>query len=347
MQSKKQMNIFSKIALITFFLLGFNQNFAQINQSQNIEVSPKIEITDLALHFYTINFTEEQRSLLEEKPLELIFKVEKDGKPILQKINGIGDSEIIEIFERRSQELENFNPKTVNGNPESAIYFLNISFPKKEMVSEVTHVYFESINFSKLKITDFSSITYDNTGSDILIGFVANQFIGKPSQFNGIGPGIKLDYSINDKKGFMYGINMSVYANKNKKDYNIQTNTSQQNSRSIATIGLTFGKWFNHFNIQADFNYAIQNITDKKQEKDPNWVQFKGFSPGIAANYPLLIGKEKPVLYYGSPAVIGHYINFHGGLRYVNLGHREANGIMFELGISYRLRLRNVQNYTL
>lgn len=341
------MNIFSKILITTLFFFGFNQNFAQVNETQNNDVSPKVEITDLALHFYISDFTEEQRSLLEEKTIELIFRIEKDGKPVLQKINGISNAGIIEVLETRAIELDHFNPKIVNGNPESAIYFLNIKFPKKDLKTEATNLHFETINFSKLKMKDFSSITYNHTGSDLTIGFVANQFIGRSSRFNGIGPGIKLDYTINDRKGFMYGINMSVYANKNKRDYSIQTNIPQQSTRGVSMIGLSFGKWFNRFNIQADFNYAVQNITDKEEEKDPNWVQFKGFSPGIAANYPLLIGKEKPVLYYGSPAIIGHYINLHGAFRYATLGHKEANGFIFELGLSYRLRLRNVEKYTL
>ena len=89
------MNIFSKILITTLFFFGFNQNFAQVNETQNNDVSPKVEITDLALHFYISDFTEEQRSLLEEKTIELIFRIEKDGKPVLQKINGISNAGII------------------------------------------------------------------------------------------------------------------------------------------------------------------------------------------------------------------------------------------------------------
>lgn len=337
---------FKKIILFSFFLT-INQSFAQVSEQLNQEVSPKQDVTDLALHFYEIDFNSEQRALLENQQIELIFKIEKDGKPILHKINGINDSQIQEILHNKVSELEYFNPKIVDGNAVSAIYFLNLIYPSNHITATTTNLFLEQQAFYKLNMSDFESIEISNEGSDLLLGFVANQFIGNPSRFNGIGPGIKMDYTFSDKKNFLYGFNMSLYANDNKRDYSIRTNTAQLNSRSVIMLGLSFGKWFDKFNIQADLNYVAQNITEKQYEKDPNWVQFRGFSPGVAMNYTFLLGKEKPTLYYGSPAIIGHHLNLHGGIRHLSLGNKEASGLMFELGISYRMRLKAINSYTL
>lgn len=336
-------NTFKSLLLLGLFLTA-TPFWAQVNENVTQEVSPKQDLTDLALIYYSIDFTPEQRALIGNQPIELIFKVAEDGAPTLHKINGVTDDGIQSLLEETTQTLPNFNPKMVNGKAESAVFFLNLQYPSYEFTTSAA-AFITNTQFHQLKASDFESITLDNTGGDLLIGFVANQFIGNPSRYNGIGPGIKMDYTFNDSKNFLYGINMSVYGNKNKMDYPIHTNVPQMNNRAVVMIGLSFGKWFDKFNIQADLNYAAQNITEKQYEKDPNWVQFRGFSPGVSMHYPILIGKQKPTLYYGLPAVVSHYVNFHGGMRYLALSQKQASGLMFELGISYRMRVRNIESY--
>lgn len=320
--------------------------FAQVTEVTNQNVTPKVDVVDLALHFYSIDLTSEQRNQLNNLPIELIFKIDTNGKPTLFKINGIDNEELIELFKEKTMELDYFNPKITNGEPESAIYFLQLTFPSNNAIT-ASHSLYSATQFNKLRMSDFESLEQDNTGFDLVIGAVANNFIGNASKYNDIGAGMKMDYTFNDNKKFLYGLNLSMYANKNLKDYPVHTTSMQLKARPLLMMGVTFGKWFNKFSMQADLNYVVQNVTEKQHENDPNWIQFKGFSPGVAVNFPVMIGKERPTLYYGLPAIISHHVNFHGGIRYVQFSQKEAKGLMFELGISYRMRLRGIKSYVL
>ena len=73
--------------------------------------------------------------------------------------------------------------------------------------------------------------------------------------------------------------------------------------------------------------------------QDKNHVSYKGFSPGITFHYMLRLGKEHFTM-SNAPALFGHYINFHGGIRPLFYNSAAGSGVMFEVGISYRLVYR-------
>ncbi|MBK9743701.1 MAG: hypothetical protein IPO94_12405 [Saprospiraceae bacterium] len=68
-------------------------------------------------------------------------------------------------------------------------------------------------------------------------------------------------------------------------------------------------------------------------KNDLDWVQLKGWSPGLVVNYPVKLGKTNPMYYFG--------------LRYLKFSLKEATGLMVEFGVSYRMAIKGVNKYKL
>jgi len=201
--------------------------------------------------------------------------------------------------------------------------------------------------YNEARYEDFEYINKSPQRLDLYIGGLMNQFAGNPANHLGTGGGMKIDISFTDKRQLLYGLNMSFYGNKLKKEYSINTTRPQFSAPPTLLVGIIFGKWFNQFNIQTEFNIAVQNIVEKFGDNDPDWIQLKGWSPGIIINYPIKIGKDSPMYYYGAPSIFANNLNVHLGVRPIFLSIKEATGLMLELGFSYRMTLHKVQSYKL
>ncbi len=66
---------------------------------------------------------------------------------------------------------------------------------------------------------------------------------------------------------------MSFYGNKLKKENPLPVNREQFPAPPTMLLGVTFGKWYHNMNVQLEVNMAVQNITEKQGEDDPQWVQ--------------------------------------------------------------------------
>lgn len=334
--------------ILTCYLLFTTFIFAQAQETEmrNQEVSPKNGITDLALVYYSIDFSKEQRKILNDKELELLFKIDESGSPELYKINGIQDESILDSLKIKSQQVGKFNPRIHNGIPEPSIFFLELTYPSKKLISVSLNPYQQSL-FHQIRLEDFEYIEKANFGSDIVIGLLTNQFTGSPARYSKLGAGMKINMTFTDHKNYIYGLNLSTYFNQKKRDYSLYTDREQLSSRSTALLGIIFGKWFGKFNIQAEANYAVQNVTERYDTRDKGWTQFKGWSPGAVFNYPIMLGTEKPLYYYGSPSLLSHNLNLSFGIHYLQFSHREASGVMAELGVAYRMTFRGIKEYRL
>ena len=318
---------------------------AQVADGLNQDVGPKYGVNQLAIEYYGIEFTTEQRAELENVQIEFIYSVDKYGDPTLSEVNGITNQEIIDSLLRKTEELENFNPLIRDGEPVPSIYFMKLTFPSYKDAQRVTR-FFQAQAYNEARLEDFEYLHESGSRLDMVVGGLMSQFVGNPSRHLGIGGGMKVELNYSTPKGIFYGMNISFSFNGLKEEYPIATQR-EQISPASAFLGLSVGKWFSKYSIQLDLDFAIHNITEKIGDNDPDWVQLNGWSPGVIFNYPIALGRERPMYYWGAPSLIGNNINLSLGLRYVSHSLPEASGLMIELGVGYRMALKKVTEYKL
>lgn len=300
----------------------------------------------VALHYYKINFTREQQTILQEVEIEFIFSVDEEGVPTLEDIKGIEDEAILDSLHYTSQRLPPFQPRMQNGQSESSFYFLKLQFPKYSYI-EYPHALQQ---YRTLRYEDFEYIQKSGDRVDVLIGGLVNSFLGSPADYLAFGGGMKMDLMYIGKKGTGGGLVMNFYGNRLKQEYPVNSPRQQNSAPPTLLMGLALSKILyekekEEFNLQLELNYAIQNVTARIGEYDPDWVQLKGFSPGVVGNYLFKIGKDKTSHYYGSPTIYNHYLNVHGAVRPVFFDLKEATGVMIEVGLAYRMGYHFISAY--
>ena len=307
----------------------------------------------MALPFYKIKFSKEQRALLKQKEIELVFSIDEQGVAKLEDIQGIADQAIQDSLQQAAAKVPKFHPRTVDGAKESSLYFLKFQLPDygTENILSRPQGYFSG-NYTEPALEDFEYIHKSGERLDILFGAVGNTFVGKPADYLSPGGGMKMDLMYTGKRGYGGGMIMSFYGNKLKQNYPINSSRDQNSAPPTLLIGAGINKVLqvkekSELMVQLELSYAVQNITPKLETQDEDWVQLNGFSPGLVLNYLRKIGKDKPVYYYGRPSIFNHYVNFHGAIRPVFFDLKEATGLMAELGVSYRLGIQAVDEYRL
>ena len=332
------------IKIFALILLCANAT-AQIVDTLNQDVSPKGGINRLAITYFGIDFSKEQRKRLENVEIEFIYEIDELGNPILSEINGIGDQDIIDSLQLQTTKLESFNPRIKNGEAVPSIYFMKLTFPSYKFTQRQFGL-LQGSAYNEADLEDFEYLNKSERRFDMIIGGAANIFFGNPSKHLSPGGGMKIDFNYSGKNKLLYGLNMSFFQNGLKLDYPINSPRAQI-SPVTGFIGLTVGKWFEKFSIQGDLAFIVHNITEKIGNNDQEWVQLNGWSPGIVFNYPILLGRENPFYYYGSPSLLGHHLNLHVGFRYTKFSLKEASGLMAEIGISYRMTVHGVKEFKL
>lgn len=335
----KQLYIIVTLIFLTFSLKS--QTIDTLNQT----ATPVGGIDELALNYFLIDFTKDQRKMLAGVELEFIYRIAETGKPTLEKVNGIDDQFILDSLKNTTSKIPNFYPALANGVPISSFYFMQLSYPKYQIKGRGLRLN-EMYAYNKAKMEDFEYLKKSHRDMDMVISGMANHFIGNPAEHLGLGGGMKVDMSFSDKNNFSYGLSMNIYSNKLKKDFPVAVNREQLSTPTTIMLGAMVGKWFDKFSLQLEINYIAQNITERMNEQnpDPDWVQFKGWSPGLVVNYPIKIGKDDTT-YFNGPAVVNHQINLHLGIRPVFFNEKEATGAMIELGVGYRMTTISVKDY--
>jgi hypothetical protein len=303
-------------------------------------------IERLALVFYTIEFTPEQRQLLVERPLEFFFFVSDAGEARLESLNGINNPTLIDSLMTAGQSLPPFIPATRNGVAVQSLYMMELTFPSYVMSTNFLKTTYINQNIGKYRLSDFDTLSVDRPNIQIVFGGFVNGFTGTAGDFLSTGGGFKVEMVFFDSNSMYYGMNMAFSGNKRKRDYRIGDDRAQADFPPTLFLGGTVGKKLDDFLIQIDADVALQNIITVDPDTDEEPVQFWGFSPGLVVNYPIGIGSRVVVNHYGSQQY-NHYLNLHAGYRQLFMGDAQANGGMWELGLSWRFGSSTVTHYRL
>ncbi len=342
--------IFLKNILPCFFLLSSLTVFGQEIDSIQQQASPMGGINKLALEYFKIDFTKEQRKILKGLELEFIYLIEKDGTPILEEIKGIDQKEIRDSLFQKTKRIPKFQPQIVNGEATSSLYFMKLFFPNYRPSKD--RFFYQTYAYTNAKIDDFDYIKKSGRRGDLIVAAMANQFLMNPANHLQLGGGMRFDLSYTMKNNIGFGFNMNIYGNTLKKAFPIASDRQQLKAPPTLLLGLSMHKWFSlqkekdpNFNIQIDLAYAIQNITARIDQEDQDWAQLKGFSPGLMFNYALRLGKERIGPIYGDPTIYAHNLNFHLALRPLFLDLKEATGLMIEAGVGYRISYHYLEEH--
>jgi len=315
-------------------------------RSSDHGVTPLRGINQLALRYFTIDFTKEQRAVLDTVDLEFIFDVDDHGYATLSKVNGVDNPDIIDSLEARTKNALLFEPEVLEGKKIPSLYFMTLRFPRYKPTRQY--------NISDQHIPTMEEIDHVEFGggSDLLIGGVMNTYAGNVQQYLKTGGGMKVDMLFTTKKRLGIGLVMIMYGNKLKEPYPIASTRQQNSAPPTIMIGLAVNQIVKSFqrselSAQVDLNYIAQNITPSIDNYDKDWVQFSGFSPGLIVNYHIKLGREKLSPYYYRLMALTHGVNFHAAIRPLFYNESSASGVSFELGLSYRLRFRFINSYDL
>jgi hypothetical protein len=207
---------------IIFTLIAILSLEAQVSDTLNQNASPKNGINQLTIKYYGIDFTKEQRKEIENIEIEFIFSIDETGNPTLSKINGVTNQDIIDSLKQKTDKIENFNPQIRNGIPEPSIYFMKLTFPSYKY-NQLTYGLLQGSAYNEAKLEDFEYLKESEQRFDMIIGGLANQFFGRPSEHLGFGGGMKIDLGYAGKNNLIYGLNMSFYGNNLKQEYPINS----------------------------------------------------------------------------------------------------------------------------
>ncbi|MCA1764235.1 MAG: hypothetical protein ABR574_03870 [Cryomorphaceae bacterium] len=328
-------------ALIFFILAHFAS--AQVADMET-DAEPIGGIHRLALYYYDIEFTPEQRALLDSVNVELAFSVSDSGVAKLENVNGVQNRAIRDsLFAQQS--IPPFKPAMQNGIPKPSLYFMRFQYPTYAV--NHPHKIFPYVHRKPFYVDDFDTVSISNRRLDVLIGGVMNQFVGKPTRYLALGGGMKIDLTYTTGSDVSLGMSMSFYGNKLREEYPISGSEEQNTHPPTLLIGLTVGRWLSDFHLQFEMAYAIQNVVSPDNDENQDLVQFTGFSPGVVLNRPVRFGKRRVVNSFGVTALEKHALNLHLGARYLVFDFDSATGAMLEFGIGYRLTSRRIDYYRL
>lgn len=325
--------------LIPFFLVAQDEPL-------DLQPTPVGGLERLALVFLKTDFTPEQRTRLNDVRLELIFFVDSTGMAFLEDVNGINDPDIIDSL-KQGKDIPPFRPRYVNGQFRNGIFFMMLTFPSYDMRDEERVLQ----RYGSFPIDQLEEVNYSGQSLQMMIGGVVNSFAGSPSRYLSPGGGLKMDVLWGfDKWGA--GFSFAAYGNRAREYYPIRTTRELDKAPSTFVIALlgsinVINNPKRIINLQLELGYVGQTVSSRIDDYDEDYIQLRGFSPGLVVNYQIPIGKGRFQNRYYFPSVTNHYLNVHAAARPIFLNLKEARGMMFEFGISYRFSIQAVHAYQL
>lgn len=319
---------------------------AQVDTT-NTPAEPVGGLNRLALTYYDIEFTAEQRKLLENVDIELIFSVSADGVAQLQSVNGVSNHTLRDSLFAQDPDLPRFHPEIRNDVPVESLYFMRFQFPSYSRRNQ-KHPFVNPVFMMKVDKDQFSILEESGSGFDMTFQGIFTNHFGKADPYLGPGGGVQLGFEYVIGKGIYVGMGFDMYGNRATDQMTVRDTLPYLDSPFSVAVGFYAGKRLDdRFSLQFEAYYATIGVTRGDPDEDPEGTDFQGFSPGLFLNYILPINKnhERVSFSISSPVINRFSINFRGGFRGFIMNNAQASGVMFEIGAGIRFGSYFIKRY--
>ena len=338
---------------ILFFIFFLSlQSLAAVTDSLQQDAEPYGGIEQLAKSFFSIDFPIEIREKLDNQRIELIFYIDELGVPELEGLIGTDHPVIIDSFIRKTNEIPLFEAAKENDQYVESYYVLILTYPSVEFMLQ--QIYWQRVReFCGSEYKDFKSIEYLNAGMDLVIEGLGTTAIGPLNEYAGLGGGFNWIYTGNLGDNWVAGFEIMASFKSTKKDFPISSRNPLKNSYGLVNLGVVGGKWLDlparprAILFQMNTSFALLNVVERQGQNDADWDYVRGFGLGLSVHFPILKSNPKPNCSKSFKSMSFDQLNFHVGLRRLIMDYKEANGFIFEFGISYRYSRKRIKNWEL
>ena len=301
----------------------------------------------LSAHYIGIDFSEAQRDVIGDRSIEVILLLQASGRAEFFDANNAAEPWLLDSLRAATARLPRFAPSdsiAFDGFDEY-IYTLRFSYPTYR---QVANPYYRSpVIYEAHRLADYEYYEPSRERLDVLFGAVANQFIGAPARHLAFGGGMAMNVTYGDERGRAYGLFMSIYGNKLRTPYDITTTRELNSAPPTLAVGLQYGRYREQWSVMGELGFVQQNVSTPLNDDDNDWDHFQGASLGVLLGRDFPLGPGRADDLYGSPVLTRGNLSARVGLRYNFYGHREARGLMAEIGLAYRLATFTVERYKL
>ena len=336
-----------RYTLIFLFSLMVFGSYAQTDTTYS-DPEPIGGINRLALVYYDIEFTKEQRKLLEDVTLEMVFAVSKEGIAQLERVNGIQNRSLIDSLYAQNPQLIGFKPAMQGGMPLESLYFMKFRYPDYKMNTQEIPIR-SPFYQKKIDKSQFEELDETGRGLDFTFQGIFTNHFGQADKYLKPGGGVQLGLEYVSAIGLYYGLGFDMYANRADQLIAVEDSLPYLHSPFSVATGVYVGKHFNQLYIQVELYYSSIAITKSYSESGTAGTYYEGFSPGLFANYvvPFHKNKERIIINSGQPYFNRTSLNFRGGFRGFIMDRPEVSGVMLELGVGVRFGSYFIKKYRL
>lgn len=332
--------------IVTVILFFFVLSAIAQTDTTNSPAQPIGGLNRLALVYYDIEFTSEQRALLEGVDIEMGYSVSSEGIAKLMSVNGVQNRALRDSLFAQDSELPGFQPEIRSGIPRESLYFMRFRFPNYDAGKQYYSLY-QPFYRAKAEKEEFRILEESGSGFDFTMQGILTNHFGQADQYLLPGAGVQMGFEFLFEKGIYVGLGFDIYGNRTEKQMAVRDSMPYLRAPVSATIGLYAGKRFNRFSLQFEAYYATIGVTESDIENDIDGTDYQGFSPGLFLNYtiPVNRNRERVSFNMGSPGIQRFSFNFRGGFRGFIMDNPQASGVMLELGAGIRFGMYFIERY--
>lgn len=340
------MKIYTLLSILFYSLFSVAVQ-AQIDTTYS-QAAPVGGINRLALVYYDIDFTKEQRELLKDVDIELIFSVSDEGVALLESINGLNNRAIKDSLFAQTPYLPMFIPEMRGGISKQSLYFMLFQYPSYRRVPQELNFY-SAFYQRKVEKNQFSELSESGTGVEFVLGGIFTNHFGSADKYLKPGGGVNMGVEYVAANSYYYGLGWEMMGNRAAQQMTAKDTLQYLKAPFTVAVGLYVGHRFEKFSIQLEAYYASISITSGMEEESYGGTNYEGFSPGLFVNYPLYINAaNERVVINGGRAYINRFaINFRGGFRGMFMNNDQASGVLLELGAGIRFGSFFINRYRL